>query len=384
MREFFLRPLRYFFIFLASQVNAEIPEVIRTYLEDNIKEMLMGLPKNYTAAQYELISLQVAEKLLFLIEEPVLGGGDLAQVKQEIKEFVLRKIIDREKDNKGPDLTYGQKNLIKIKDKVAEIIMKKFMGKSSDKNELQIKYEDLEIPLEFKIQNDSIYLRLKGIPLENLEQKFGVSGALPVSYCLSLEFKPDKTGESYAKMASIHWLGSFASACPIPSGKGQGNFLLGLGEKLAMAVELEKINMIDQSKIYCKNNKQMMDFRLLRILQNKTPWYQTRGYQPSNTESENDNKNKWQSLTISEVKNFIIEHPNQLDKKERDAAMIFNIKQPIFNAHNTSDKVADFMAYLWSENCAEYSSVMPVISRTMGYKAYYDSILFKSLNQSKY
>src|SRR5580700_4481090 len=118
MREFFLRPLRYFFIFLASQVNAEIPEVIRTYLEDNIKEMLMGLSKNYTAAQYELISLQVAEKLLFVIGEPLLLGGGPAHVKQEIKEFVMRKIMEREKDNKAPDLICGKKNLIKIKDKI--------------------------------------------------------------------------------------------------------------------------------------------------------------------------------------------------------------------------------------------------------------------------
>lgn len=151
-----------------------------------------------------------------------------------------------------------------------------------------------------------------------------------------------------------------------------------------MAVELEKITMIDQSKIYCKNNKQMVDFRLLRILQNKTPWYQTKGYQPTNTASEDDNKGKWQSLTISEVNKFIINHPNQLDKTEIDAAKIFNIKQSIFNAHNTNDKVADFMAYLWSINCAEYSSVMPVITRTLGFGAYYDSKLFKSFNQSKY
>jgi hypothetical protein len=320
--------------------------------------MLEDVPRAYSEKQYEQMFTQVSDKLILLFKDSLLSNTNTDQLKKEIANFLRNKWTGKKAEI--TPVSYEKPKLKAIKHKIANMLAEKLKGTISD-NLLQINYKNMLIPLDIYINpDDTIVVSLQGIPLPNLN----ISGARALNYCLRLDFKPNNEYSSYKESVDINWVGSFATACPIPTGEGQGYFLLGLAEALAKAANIQEITLEDQSKIYCEKNKEMVDFRLLRIMQNKLPYMA----------QETANQEKWHSFTVSEIKNYIQKELNQLNPRAKNGAQIF------LDEKHQSDQISPFMNYLWSQDCGKYSDVMALLHQMMGSGAFFDSRWKKQLH----
>ncbi len=184
--------------------------------------------------------------------------------------------------------------------------------------------------------------------------------------CLSLFLAPSEDA------SVLEWIGTKDSACSVPANKA-GACLLDFAEKAVKATGRSRLMVSDGSKITCAINKDQTPLWQLKIYQTGQTWYESKGYRyiDEGPEKRVEAVKEARRYTITEL----IDNLKSLqasDEKEHVRALMSQFL-PKFRELQRHDTVAEFMSWLWIENCAAYSAINDFIT-LRSFKSKYSEI----------
>lgn len=328
--------------FMPQLCEAGIPAVIEDYLQNNAQEIRRGLPANYAPHELILIAERIAEILIHRHK----SSFDLSNKYDDLKSELTRDILT----HVFPFYEQGDSASI-AKNAVIQKILTDFSGDLVG-DLMRIKFENLVLPLKVSASPSSVLIKILGAPL-----KLKVEPPLSdPKTCFWLRFDP------IAAQATLEWLGTLESACPIPA-KRQGEFLLSLAQALAKSMGATKIKLQDEARVLCDKDQTTANLHILRTFQNKVGFYEQSGYKPKDPQIEKimaRQRQALRALKLSELNTLILSYKSKKGISELKQA--FEAQQVKFNeSKEANDTVASFMSWLWQENCADYNKVYKLI-----------------------
>lgn len=332
------------FCITSQLVLADIPPSIEAYLTKNAPNIRKSLPASYAAVELITMAQRMAELLIKRYKNILNLKVKQSEVHDEITKHILFKIFTQ------PDISINITDNLLI-----DKLLKSFSGNIIG-NILRINYENISVPLVVSVHPNFISLKVLGAPVK-LDVEPPVSD--PKS-CFWLRY--DLTNYQ----ATLEWLGTMESACPITAEK-QGEFLLSLAESLARTMEAKQIKLQDEARILCEKNQLTAKFHTLRIFQNKPNWYVAHGFKPKNKEMELLMASERQfllDLKLSRIKELLKVHESK--KNLASSLSVYKEQELKFaQSKQASDSFADFMSWLWESDCEAYLKVYKLLYKEM-------------------
>lgn len=326
-------------ILVSFSTLATIPAPITDYLENNKASIAKAMDwlgiDTFSTDELHLIANRMAEVIASIFNTVMDKVDDKASVQEEIKQRIIKEMFTVLSSNKF------------LSDPGVMSFKEKYDGKLIG-DILRIKYGDNEMRFKLRMTPTGIlFLRLQGIGLP-VENDRGTQD------CLWVTRYPDRPAE-----LEVSWVGSALTACPLP--KRSSKELLDFAEDIGRALKGRSMVLEDQSKILCNLNRKLTDFRILRIFQNKESVYKTYGYKFKEFEDEVATQTaQLRSLSLSTIQTKLESLGN--DEKITTAKALFQQGMKDFaEAFPNNDSFADFMSWLWSKNCADYTEVYQLI-----------------------
>lgn len=264
-----------------------------------------------------------------------------------------------------PEAAHSSKNLGAIQAKLASFFH--FQQNKPLGNEVLIPFKEYLVPVLLEAEQDGVHLRV-----------IGKQGTTPTR-CLDLALTEDT---SAASLRTVTTQGDHLEAvkCPLRTQK-TGTYILELVDALATALRFSKVTVSDFSKIGCEHSKQKAQLARLKTFQEGQGWYEKYGYLPHHYEEYKKAIHGYRNHSVQrlsdELKEWMTKDRQALEKHaahatinhshyndELDPAKYFasfhrksqqlrdSIKK--FQAQSKSDHIADFMSWLWAENCRDY------------------------------
>jgi hypothetical protein len=333
---------------LSSALFAEIPEIIKTYLDKN-KTRIEKWTKTQEATSQEqsAVSVIIADALIRRYKAALDPRQEINDAKKELAAYIHRMYLSR--DQTIHENTHG--SLSAINELIAH-----FNGSINYKlaeGLARINYHGHTLPLQINTKDDgTVLIKLKGInmPLDNLAPR----SSSFYDDCLELVVNLQE------KTANLEWIGSVETICPIPDVDQKGNYLVKLAEDLAKNLGAQTMHLEDLSRISCAKNQSTTPFRLLRIFLDKPSWYQTHNYEPVDGKTASSLMAEYHSIRalklsemMDELKSLAGENRAKIDE------IITSVED--FKSNNNGNLAADFLAWLWEKNCEQYQNVIEII-----------------------
>lgn len=335
-----------FFIF-STLAFATIPPQIDTYLNKNAQNIRGSLPLSYGAPELIILAQRMAELLIKRYQNIIDPLVKQEELHKELTTYILFDIFPRKQSTDSEDIAHNS---------YIKKLLEKFSGNIIG-NVLRINYKNISIPLSVSAHPNSISFKILGAPVK-LDVEPAVSDS---KSCFWLRIDPPKNE------ATLEWLGTLESACPIIVEK-QGEFLLFLAEVLAKTMEAKQIKLQDEAQVLCERNQLTTKFHTLRVFQNKSNWYVDHGYKPKDKEIDllmTLERQFLRNLTLSNINKTLDDR-----KSQKNISLLFSVfkEQQLNYAHSrkASDNFADFMSWLWETNCEDYIKVYNLIFKTPG------------------
>jgi hypothetical protein len=357
-------------IFSVKFLNADLPPDMQAYLTEKIPFIIEFLPVQFSKSQTD-ITLHRLQDLLIqkfhksIAHDPSFKASELyAYLQKSFTDKVVESAVKI--DPEAAKLLEGQSEGRLDKKKIS-LLINSYSGQKKD-NFINLKYHNLILPLALtKYPGNLFAIRLLGLPL--VSRKEADFSAI----CLDLEINPIKNS------AHIEWLNSAYTACPI-AGEHQGKLLLALAEDIATAMQLEKISLLDNSKVLCQENNTKVNLKILKIFQTGRSWYESNGYMPDTEEK----RKKYRSQVDKFINYKISDLTRELDQVEQskiakailkanslseleyinnfiENRIFFHQKLSKFRAAYNDDLFSKFMSWLYNDSCADYQKIYDFI-----------------------
>lgn len=334
-------------VFLFKSLHAEIPFPLLGFLTNEMPSLEKYIPNDYSNKQIDLLIKRLTDLLVakFQKEIAVTASFRVSELFEYLQKMIKNiKIVE---DNGMAKNWRHQKEL--------DLLKLKYSGKIRG-DLIDLTYNNFILPMRIiENENDPNKLRLilAGVPMPREYLK---------ANCLEL------TIDLFLRTLEIEWLGSAWTACPLPD-KQAGTFLLNFAEDVANALHMEKIELIDESKIICPENQAEINFLTLRIFQGKEGWYASKKYFPTTNEAMDT------SIFTSSRLSDLLKELAILDQEQIDNLIKKNLTNKFrlnyynnynknrkfllnqirnYQDSNDSDRVADFMNWLYTVSCAKY------------------------------
>lgn len=336
------------FLLAFPALTVTIPVPIKEYLDLSRQAIRAELRKPFNEQELALMAKKMAEKLIDRYASKI---QDLSTIKDELQQELSQYILTAIFEPALIDETV-QEAIPADLEKIIAQITSAYPGSLSG-NLLRIKYKNSVLPLTLKRSGSkNLVIKLHGAPLRLPKVFGGYAGQ-----CLNLKINM-KTNTS-----KIQWLGTTETVCPVPLNAGEGGFLLQLAEDISKALFLTKVELLDQSRVLCKPALVLVDFKTLRMFQNKTGWYQSsKGYGPTDPIAHQENVERGQKLRAIKLSQF----------NEIVGSMTPNAKTKLFGEKHTNfierpqsaeslNSFASFMAWLWHHDCSAYTDILDLL-----------------------
>ena len=143
--------------------------------------------------------------------------------------------------------------------------------------------------------------------------------------------------------------------CPLKP-QGRGNLLLSLVDEISGALKLEKVSLLDESKIYC-TKKAFSSLWLLHVFKDGRGWYESRGYGQKASSEYSELVTRLRNASISRLESdlntFQATHAELSSFKEtaktlQNHLMTFKQDQP------DAREISEFFTWLWKNRCEDY------------------------------
>lgn len=129
-------------------------------------------------------------------------------------------------------------------------------------------------PLDVQIKNEVINARKQ---ISNTSISVGLASSETHDECLNLDILPNNTG-NLVWLSTKDLMGRERNCGIHPSIKKKGEFLLSFVDKVAKLLNLSKVSLEDEAKIWCPKNRQHIFLKLLKMVKSSPGWYEQHGY----------------------------------------------------------------------------------------------------------
>lgn len=181
---------------------------------------------------------------------------------------------------------------------IKKTLVKYFDGQNLGRGQLQLIIDGH--PLRVHVVAEMEKTDLEQSALVIAPEGAGTSDSDVGGSCLRLEIKSDHTG--YLSWISTTDHTGEARDCGIhPSVKEKGKFLLSFVDKVAAALKLPSVSLIDVSAVWCKKNNKEINLRFLNLAKGSMGWYEKNGYSPVNLSARDKSLGAIQGLQLSQV-----------------------------------------------------------------------------------
>lgn len=175
------------------------------------------------------------------------------------------------------------------------------------------------------------------------------------------------------KTAKLDLVNAKPAGCPIPSER-RGTFLMEFSDELIKQLGMKKSSLVDASEIECKKSDKSTIFSFLRIMQKGSTWYEGFGYKPIDT-AYNKNVEYLRNIPVvilvdvmEKSKAGITQRASLGTKSEQESYKeyltsfdsrleVLKTKIAEFSTKTDSKNLANFLSWLWDNNCSDYIEV---------------------------
>lgn len=339
-----------FAFFVSISGLANLPDDVIAQVEA-MRPALQELSDTLLPGQRELFLERYVDLVL---ESPFTLGFDLD--KKTLLEHVktrlfFRKVAEEADLKRSKRLVVQTQTATNFLDRLVKAFAGSVRGRIIDLN-IDCGAKSYELPFQIEDSKEVLELSLAGVPMPHPEDPS------PERDCLDLRI------HYKASVVSIRALNSKHAACPLPAQRA-GSCLLGAAEQIARALEKRRLTLIDGSQIKCSKDRKEVSLRRLKTYQEGQGWYEKNGFLPIRDVEDFLARRKTffdyplatlqKGLALSKEYYHTIPVRDLLQKR---------IKSYLAQTESRNATAAQFMAWLWENDCPAYGAIDDYLSKT--------------------